>query len=363
MRRACIVTVASILCVISTTMAFAQPSASSSEIKSLARDIVQTGKLQPDDTPPDSDVGRDPVEKAFDTGLYVSSPGPTFVPPTFYSDGKSLWYDLGKVTIDLRTVYDLSETFESMASLFTDPDDLPDAYEYPLKAQLTVELIRKFRNTRDQQAQWSRPLQLAAAVVDQELLAIQTAVRSAEERPRSEFEAEEDERVLYSLLNDHDAHLTRIVIGHLDEVAAASGLVLRKHRPTAQGAFQPEPYQVRFSVADPEAQFFVLSRFDYLVASLHLDPARTGGKVEQEISLWKPVTPRSFPAGQNFVLAVWPQASRYSTPVLQPVKVVEEGQFIQFGVPRPTQFQPSPKSDVVPAAPAAEAPAPPAPRP
>jgi hypothetical protein len=295
--------------------------------------------------------------------------------------GGVLWYDLGMATVD-GLHYDFNVSFESTQG-FDDGtgDSAADFYEYPLKSQLLVELIRRFFNTKEQQAQWSNALQWAESLVAQEVTAIDkaTALARANAQKKDEVAIDDAERDMTEQLFDFDARIQRVLVGNFDQIAAKSNLAVRRFRPRACGAPGADPFQVAFALNNPSAAYYAISRSGYLMTKWQVGE----GNVERYVDeIWAPVTTDDFPHGQTFVVAIWldPQSGSGSRvqcarAVQWPVQVLKNGTQITFGAPKSVELaSPMPPGDQVPQAPRAQeapqapvgappAPAPPAPAP
>ena len=170
------------------------------------------------------------------------------VKPEIEMADDGLWYDLGFARIDGEN-YEIARPFDRIHGLtsFTSADHesvpLSPLY-FPIKAQLTVELIRKYCTSRQEQRDWWQPvLERIELIVVRELAAIDNPPA----RPASFLDTNSSRRLIMrpdeeplATLCDFDDLVCRTVLAHLDRAATARNVVSRQlfiRRPTPEFDF------------------------------------------------------------------------------------------------------------------------------
>jgi hypothetical protein len=172
---------------------------------------------------------------------------------------------------------------------------------YPIKAQLTVELIRKYRMASPAaRAGWTPVLAEIESLVTKMLAVIDRPPAPPRDdappddigRPYNEPEA---------TLRDHDELVCRTLLAYLDRVAKESGVIVRRlDNPKAAPLFA-FPVKV---VAEPAAARL------YFISEFRFKCLKRAGK-ERDFSFWQQIVENQAEvAGNAHFAAVWQQGER-----------------------------------------------------
>lgn len=365
------------------------------ELARTAREIVASGKFDAEEHKDEPEPAPLPkpqtLRDAVDWRVYVSSDGIAFRPPQTISWDKALWYDLGFLELDDGMKFDFSQTLDrdyeqygrfSERDFMPEPEPAPappapappmsqyrrrssalrlvshaarqdfaapdlDVYDYPLKAQLFVELVRRFRNSPEQQKGWAAPLARIEELVRQELAAIEKYQKPTEDGYDANSLAAQEP---FSLLADCDSRFVNVVLSHLGTMADSRGWTLRKNRQMGSVAAPSPPADghnprggAGFNVdiqSDPEpTAVFRISGWRYNMVQ-KLDSQH---EIPGFPDSWRLVTADNFPAGVQYVIAVWEDADgqkKWAKSKRFPAEVRKDDQVIDFFEPRPLRAVP-----------------------
>jgi hypothetical protein len=364
------------------TLASAEPREKQQSLQKLARDIIQSSRVDPEQ---EQDFQHN-TEPGWDWRIHNSSSGASFYVPQTQQRKDGLWYDLGWFKIDeLYFEFDRplgTDSPSDAAPAFTAPgknvpapappapapsapapsapapsalapsapgpsapvpsapqppaasnssasdgavasspvDNEPanaDIFDYPLKAQLLVELVREY-GARPARRQGAQPLKLDDAtlrqieqIVRDEIKAIETAQqksRSSGNNDRGNFNFDD----VSALLMDYDARITRLVMAQLDAQADKRGLLLRKNRESgAAGGSEPVQIAFKFPAGAGEPNRLLVmcgGNFDYLKSTWNTAPESNLDDKRWKSVQWEKSENKLIGAispGRQAIVAVW----------------------------------------------------------
>ncbi len=335
--------------------ASAEPREKQQSLQKLAHDIIQSSQVDPEQ---EQDFKHE-SEPGWDWRIHKSSSGASFYLPQIQPRRDGLWYDLGWFKIDelyfefdhpLGT--DLPAGAAAAAPAVTEPlkttappsarqpnatapsnssaaggavapspvDDepvIPDVFDYPLKAQLLVELLRE-HGARPARRQGAQPLKLDDAtlrpieqIVRDEIKAIETAQQKSRLQGTNEH-GDADFDNVSNLLMDYDARITRLVMAQLDAQADKRGLLLRKNRAVgAAGGTEPVPIAFQFpaGAAEPNRVLVMCGgNFDYLKSTWNAAPESNLDDKRWKTVPWEKSENKligTISPGRQAIVAVW----------------------------------------------------------